>query len=120
MATERQKAAARRNLAKARQVQSARTRGRKIPKQSPGLSTAEQNRLDRTKFAFPDARKEPITDATHVRNAIARFDQVEGVTDAERDEAWRRIVSAADRMAVHVSESDWRELFHSGRSGERG
>lgn len=119
MATERQKEAARRNLVKAREAQSARARGRKIPKQSPGLSTAEQNRLDRSKFAFPDERKEPITDAAHVRNAIARFDQVEGVTDAERDEAWRRIVSAAERMGVEVSESDWRDLFDSGRSPKR-
>ena len=30
------------------------------------------------KFAFPDQQKEPLTDASHVRNAIARFDQVEG------------------------------------------
>ena len=116
MATERQKAAARRNLVKARQVQSARGHGRKRPESSPGLSTAEKNHLERSKFAFPDERKEPITDATHVRNAIARFDQVEGVTDAERDEAWRRIVSAAERMGVEVSESDWRELFDHGRS----
>jgi hypothetical protein len=33
-------------------------------------------------FAFPDERKEPLTDARHVRNAIARFNQVEGVSDA--------------------------------------
>ncbi len=111
MATERQKEAARRNLVKARQAQSARAKGRKIPKQSPGLSTADQNRLSRSEFAFPDERKEPLTDARHVRNAIARFNQVEGVTDEERDQAWRRILSAARRFDVEVSESDWRELF---------
>jgi hypothetical protein len=33
-------------------------------------------------FAFPRQRKEPLTDADHVRNALARFDQVEGVSDA--------------------------------------
>jgi hypothetical protein len=38
-------------------------------------------------FAFPRAEKEPLTDAAHVRNAIARFNQVQGVTDAECDEA---------------------------------
>jgi hypothetical protein len=75
------------------------------------MSTAEENRLDRSDFAFPDERKEPLNDARHVRNAIARFNQVEGVSDAERDQAWKRIVAAARRFDVHVSESDWRELF---------
>ena len=115
MATERQKEAARRNLVKARQAQSARAKGRKLPKQSPGLSTADKNRLQRSEFAFPEERKEPLTDARHVRNAIARFNQVEGVTDAERDRAWKRIVSAAKRFGVDVSESSWRELAEGGR-----
>jgi Family of unknown function (DUF6582) len=44
-----------------------------------------------------------------VRNAIARFDQVEGVSDAERDKAWKRILAAAKRYDVEVSESDRRE-----------
>lgn len=66
-------------------------------------------------FAFPEQRKEPINDASHVRNAIARFDQVEGVTDADRDKAWRRIVAAAKKFGVDVSESDWRELAHGGK-----
>ncbi|MBV8526975.1 MAG: hypothetical protein JOZ75_01530 [Candidatus Dormibacteraeota bacterium] len=66
-------------------------------------------------FAFPAQRKEPINDAAHVRNAIARFDQVEGVTDEERDQAWRRIVAAARRFGVEVSESDWRELSDGGK-----
>lgn len=70
-------------------------------------------------FAFPDQRKEPINDAAHVRNAIARFDQVEGVTDEERDHAWRRIVSAARKFGIEVSESDWRELFEGGKARKR-
>ena len=37
-----------------------------------------------------------------MRNAIARFDQVENVSDAERDEAWKRILRAADRLDVEV------------------
>jgi hypothetical protein len=78
------------------------------------LSTAEKNRLDDSEFAFPEERKEPLTDARHVRNAIARFNQVEGVTDAQRDEAWKRITAAAKRYDVHVSESDWRELSKGG------
>jgi hypothetical protein len=45
-----------------------------------------------------------------VRNAIARFKQVEGVTDAERDAAWKRIQSAARKHSVELHEQDWREL----------
>src|SRR5438270_10558186 len=115
MATTRQKQAARTNIAKARQVQSARAHGEKIPKSSEGLSTAEENWLAEKEFAFPDERKEPLTDAKHVRNAIARFDQVEDVSDAERDKAWKRILSAAKRFDVEVSESDWRDLAKGGK-----
>ena len=61
-------------------------------------------------FAFPKQRKEPLEDASHVRNAIARFDQVEDVTDEERDEAWRRIQVAAHKFGVELKESSWREV----------
>jgi hypothetical protein len=37
-----------------------------------------------TVFAFPNQRKEPLTDARHVRNAVARFDQVMDVSDEDR------------------------------------
>jgi uncharacterized protein DUF6582 len=114
MATERQKEAARRNIAKARQAQSSRARGENIPRQGEGMSTAEKDDLADKEFAFPKERKEPLTDARHVRNAIARFDQVEGVSDAERDQAWRRIMAAAKRYDVEVSESSWRDLSKGG------
>ena len=51
-------------------------------------------------FAFPSKEKEPIGDARHVRNAVARFNQVEGVSDSERDAAWRRIRAAARKYGV--------------------
>jgi hypothetical protein len=114
MATERQKEAARQNIEKAREVQSERAHGENIPRETEGLSTAEKDRLADSEFAFPKERKEPLTDARHVRNAIARFDQVEGVSDAERDEAWKRILAAAKRYDVDVSESSWRDLAHGG------
>ncbi len=110
MSTTRQKEAARKNIAKAREVQSERAHGVKIPRQTRGLSTAQEDKLPDKDFAFPKERKEPLTDARHVRNAIARFDQIEGVTDAERDKAWKRILTAAKRYDVDVSESDWRDL----------
>jgi hypothetical protein len=115
MATERQKEAARRNAAKAREAQSARAHGKNVPRGSEGMSTAEKDRLADQEFAFPKERKEPLTDARHVRNAIARFDQVEGVSDAERDRAWKRILAAAKRHDVEVSESSWRDLAKGGK-----
>ena len=116
MATERQKEAARQNIAKAREAQSAsRAHGEEVPRSSEGMSTAEKDRLEDEEFAFPKERKEPLTDARHVRNAIARFDQVEGVSDAERDQARKRILAAAKRYDVEVSESDWRELAKGGK-----
>jgi len=114
MATDKQKEAARRNIVKAREVQSERAHGEDVPRSEEGLSTAEKDRLPDGEFAFPKERKEPLTDARHVRNAIARFDQVEGVTDAERDKAWQRILAAAKRYDVEVSESSWRDLAHGG------
>ena len=77
---------------------------------SHDLSTAERNDLGKESFAFVEQRKEPLTDAEHVRNAIARFNQVEGVDDDDRDQAWKRIKAAADRHGVELSEKDWREL----------
>ena len=82
---------------------------------SEGLSTADKDKLADHEFAFPAERKEPLTDARHVRNAISRFDQVEGVSDAERDQAWQRILAAAKRFDVEVSESDWRDLAKGGK-----
>ena len=119
MATTRQKEAARRNLIKARAAQSARAQGKRVPRRSPGMSTAEENRLADRQFAFPEQRKEPLTDAAHVRNAIARFDQVEGVSDAERDRAWKRIRSAAKKFDVEVSATGWRELFKGAKARKR-
>ncbi len=66
--------------------------------------------LPESVFAFPRQRKEPLTDADHVRNALARFDQVEGVSDADRDLAFANIRAAAQFYGVHVQEKSWREL----------
>jgi hypothetical protein len=119
VATTKQKEAARRNLAKARQAQSARAQGKRGPRRTSGLSTAEENDLPDSRFAFPEQRKEPLTDARHVRNAIARFDQVEGVSDADRDRAWRRIRAAARKYDVDVSARGWRQLFEGGKARKR-
>jgi uncharacterized protein DUF6582 len=74
------------------------------------LSTKEKNDLPESAFAFPKQRKEPMTDASHVKNALARFDQVKGVSDEDRDEAFANIKKAAKHYDIEVEEKSWREL----------
>jgi hypothetical protein len=74
------------------------------------LSTAEKNILPTSAFAFPRTRKEPMTDATHVRDAMARFNQVKGVTDSERDLAFSNIKKAANHFDIQMKETDWRQF----------
>jgi hypothetical protein len=83
------------------------------------MNEAAREKTDSGAFAFPKQRKEPLNDAAHVRNAVARFNQVEGVTDKERDEAWKRIKHAASKFNVEMNESSWRELSHSGKRRDR-
>ena len=68
------------------------------------FDSGDRVKLDTKAFAFPDQEKEPIENATHVRNAIARFNPVKGVSDAERDAAWKRIKAAAQKFDVDRSE----------------
>lgn len=78
--------------------------------ESGQLSTAEKNDLPDSVFAFPEQRKEPMTDRSHVQNAIARFDQVKGVSDHDRDVAFANIKKAAKHYDVDLTESSWHEL----------
>jgi len=79
------------------------------PHEAHGQLTAQADLPDAV-YAFPAQRKEPLTDASHVRNAIARFDQVKGVSDEDRDLAWANISKAARHYDVDVAEHDWRDL----------
>ena len=74
------------------------------------LSEAQRDKLDEDQFAFPKERKEPLNNASHVRNAIARFNQVQDVSDDERDAAWGRIKRAAKNHGVEMEDSSWRDL----------
>jgi hypothetical protein len=75
------------------------------------ISSKGREKLPESAFAFPREHKEPLTNARHVRDAVARFDQVEGVSNAERDEAWKRIKKAAKEFSVELQEQHWQELF---------
>jgi hypothetical protein len=80
-----------------------------MPHEEHGRLTA-RSPLPDTVFAFPKQRKEPLTDAKHVRNAVARFDQVTGVSDADRALAFANIEKAAKYYDVDLSETSWRDL----------
>lgn len=67
-------------------------------------------KLPDSAFAFPQERKEPLTDAAHVRSAIARFSEVSGVTDTERAQAFENIKAAADYFGVNVRAGSWHDL----------
>jgi len=54
-----------------------------------------------------------MTDAVHVRDAMARFNQVKEVTDSDRDLAFSNIKKAADYFKIRMKESDWHQF--SGR-----
>ena len=74
------------------------------------LSAKDRKELPDSVFAFPGQRKEPLTDARHVRTALARFDQVQDVSDADRDVAFANILAAAEHYDVEVAERTWRDL----------
>ena len=67
-----------------------------------------QSDLPNSVYAFPKQRKEPLTDAQ--RNAVARFDQVIEVSDADRALAFANIEKAANYYDVNLQETSWHEL----------
>jgi hypothetical protein len=83
------------------------------------LSTAQTDALPESAFAFPRYRKEPMTDASHVRSALARFNQVTDVSDADRDLAFANIKKAATYYNIEMRETDWRQLRRMDGSAAR-
>lgn len=74
------------------------------------LDSADREKLPDSVYAFPEQRKEPLTDASHVRNALSRFDQVKGVSDPGRELAFANIQKAAKHYDVEVAEKSWKNL----------
>ncbi len=74
------------------------------------LSAGDRKDMKDSTYAFPAKRKEPLNDASHVRNAVARFDQVKDVSDKEREEAFHHIKSAAKKFGVEMTETNWKQL----------
>ncbi|HEV8698895.1 MAG TPA: DUF6582 domain-containing protein [Candidatus Limnocylindrales bacterium] len=71
------------------------------------LDTKDRDKLRSSQFAYVDKKGEehlPINDASHVRNAIARFNQTEFESQAAKERARKKILSAAKRHGVDVDE----------------
>jgi hypothetical protein len=76
------------------------------------LDAAGRDELPASAFAFPAQRKEPLTSASHVRSALARFDQVQDVSNADRALAFENIRRAASYFGVDMTEQSWHDLMH--------
>ena len=80
--------------------------------ESGNLDAADRNELPDSAYAFPKQRKEPLNSASHVRNAIARFDQVKDVSDDDRAQAFANLKAAASHFNVDLTEQSWHDLMH--------
>ncbi|HEV8534702.1 MAG TPA: DUF6582 domain-containing protein [Candidatus Limnocylindria bacterium] len=73
------------------------------------LDTEDREKLDKRQFAYVDkegGEHLPIHDEAHVRNAIARFNQTDFESKSAKEEARRKILAAAKRHGIEVSEDD--------------
>ena len=74
------------------------------------LSSRDRHEVPESVYPFPKQRKEPMTDAAHMRNAIARFDQVKDATDADREQAFAILQAAAKQYGVDMAETNFKQL----------
>jgi alpha-D-ribose 1-methylphosphonate 5-triphosphate diphosphatase PhnM len=73
------------------------------------LDTKDREKLDKRKFAYVDKEGEghlPINDESHVRNAMARFNQTKFESGTKKETARKKIVTAAKRRGIKVAKSD--------------
>jgi hypothetical protein len=73
------------------------------------LDTEDREKLDKRKFAYVDKEGEghlPINDESHVRNAMARFNQTKFESGTKKETARKKIVTAAKRRGIKVAKSD--------------
>lgn len=73
------------------------------------LKTKDRDKLRSNQFAYVDSKGGehlPINDESHVRNAIARFNQTDFESAAAKERARKKIVSAAKRHGIEIDEDD--------------
>lgn len=73
------------------------------------LDTKDRDELRSSQFAYVDKKGGehlPINDESHVRNAMARFNQTDFESNAARERARKKIVAAAKRDGIEISDDD--------------
>jgi hypothetical protein len=71
------------------------------------MDAGDRDKLRKDQFAYVDTdggEHLPINDESHVRNAIARFNQTDFQSKTAKEEARRKIVLAAERFGIEVDE----------------
>jgi hypothetical protein len=73
------------------------------------LTEKKRDKLTKSQFAYVDkegGEHLPIHDASHVRNAIARFNQTHFESKAAAERARKKVLAAAKRFDIEVDEDD--------------
>ena len=71
------------------------------------LDAQDRDELRRDQFAYVDSdggEHLPIHDESHVRNAVARYNQTDFESKAAKERARKKILAAAERHDIEVSE----------------
>jgi hypothetical protein len=83
------------------------------------LTEKGRDRLRSSQFAYVDKKGEehlPINDESHIRNAMARWNQTDFESATAKERARKKIVSAAKRHGIEVSDDS--NVAKPGRSGK--
>jgi hypothetical protein len=73
------------------------------------LDAKDRSKLRDSQFAYVDRNGEghlPIEDESHVRNAMARWNQTDFESAPAKEEARRKIVAAVHQHGIEVSDDD--------------
>jgi hypothetical protein len=71
------------------------------------LDAEDRDDLRKDQFAYVDSKGGehlPINDESHIRNAMARWNQTDFESKTAKDEARRRILAAAKRHGIEVDD----------------
>ena len=80
------------------------------------LDAKDREKLRKSQFAYIDKSGEghlPINDESHIRNAMARWNQTDFESASKKEGARRKIVGAARRHGIDVSDDD--KIAHPSR-----
>ena len=75
----------------------------------PDLKEKQRKSMNKDVFAYVDRNGEghlPLNDETHVRNAMARFNQTSFPSASAKESARRKVIAAAKRHGIEISDDD--------------